>query len=83
MSTFSNFVDELVLPFLWAQDGFSEPSAEMAAAIKFGLAAPSKLSKIGGVGLLVSGIVMVLTAVGWIFWDKRKGQDVVENVGLK
>merc|ERR1711892_1556908 len=49
----SNFVDELVLPFLWAQDGFSEPSEEIAAAIKFGLTAPSMLPKIGGSALLV------------------------------
>ena len=42
-----NFADELVLPFLWAQDGFSEPSEEMAKAIKFGLDAPSKLSLLG------------------------------------
>merc|ERR1712123_47745 len=70
----SNFVDELVLPFLWAQDGFSEPSEEMAAAIKFGLAAPSMLPKIGGSALLGTGLVMVLTALAWIFLDRRKGQ---------
>ena len=77
MSTFSNFVDELVLPFLWAQDGFSEPSEEMASAIMFGLAAPSKLSSIGGGGLLVTGMVIILTGLGWIFWDKRRGLEEV------
>ena len=29
-----DFADELILPFLWAQDGFSEPSQEMADAIR-------------------------------------------------
>ena len=44
---FSKFSDELILPFLWAQDGFDEPSEEMAEAIRFGLAAPKKLAMIG------------------------------------
>eukprot|EP00092_Neocalanus_flemingeri_P083587 GFUD01104923.1.p1 GENE.GFUD01104923.1~~GFUD01104923.1.p1 ORF type:complete len:171 (-),score=67.51 GFUD01104923.1:144-620(-) len=79
----SNFVDELVLPFLWAQDGFSEPSEEMAAAIKFGLAAPSKIASIGGGGLLVTGLVMVFTALGWIFWDRRRGQQGEDSLGMK
>ena len=79
---FSNFVEELVLPFLWAQDGFSEPSEEMAKAIKFGLDAPSKLSKIGGGGLLVSGLVMVITSLGWIFLEKRRRQTEVTNIGM-
>ena len=26
--------DELVLPFMWAEDGFGEPSEEMASAIR-------------------------------------------------
>ena len=70
-------MDELVLPFLWAQDGFSEPSEEMASAIKFGLAAPSKLSGIGGGGLVVTGLLMILTGLGWIVWDRRRGQGEV------
>jgi len=69
----SNFPDELVLPFLWAQDGFSEPSDEMAAAIKFGLAAPDKIPYIGGGGLLGVGLVMILISVVWILWNKRRG----------
>ena len=46
-STFSKFPDELILPFLWAQDGFDEPSDEMAEAIAYGLAIPKKISMIG------------------------------------
>ena len=68
-------MDELVLPFLWAQDGFSEPSEEMASAIKFGLAAPATVSSIGGGGLVATGLVMILTGLGWIFWDKRRGEE--------
>ena len=53
---FRNFPDELVLPFLWAQDGFSEPSEEMAEAIKFGLSAPKKISFIGKFSLQATWI---------------------------
>jgi len=69
----SNFADELVLPFLWAQDGFSEPSEDMAAAIQFGLDAPAKIPYIGGGVLLAIGLVMLLTGVLWVVWDKRRG----------
>ena len=34
MMMMKDFADELILPFLWAQDGFSEPSQEMADAIR-------------------------------------------------
>ena len=64
-SVFSQFPDELILPFLWAQDGFSEPSEEMAEAIKFGLAAPKKLSLIGGAILLLIGGAMCLGVLIW------------------
>jgi hypothetical protein len=30
----SNMVEEIVMPFMWAEDGFGEPSEPMAAAIK-------------------------------------------------
>ena len=73
--TSSNFVDELILPFLWAQDGFSEPSPEMAEAIQFGLSAPSKLSMLGGASLLVVGGAMLLAALGWALWVRRQAGD--------
>ena len=43
----------------------------MADAIKFGLAAPQKLSMLGGAGLLVVGGLMLLAALGWTLWYKR------------
>lgn len=61
----SKFSDELILPFLWAQDGFDEPSEEMAEAIRFGLAAPKKLAMIGGISLLVLGGAMCLGVLIW------------------
>eukprot|EP00092_Neocalanus_flemingeri_P038999 GFUD01042454.1.p1 GENE.GFUD01042454.1~~GFUD01042454.1.p1 ORF type:complete len:596 (+),score=215.72 GFUD01042454.1:176-1963(+) len=69
----SNFADELILPFLWAEDGFSEPSEEMAEAIKFGLSAPGKLSRLGGASLLVVGGAMLLAVLGWVLWVRRQG----------
>jgi len=70
----SHFAEELILPFLWAQDGFSEPSVEMAEAIQFGLSAPSKLSMLGGTCLLVVGGGMLLVALGWGLWTRRRGK---------
>jgi len=68
-----NFSKELVLPFLWAEDGFGEPSPPMASAIQLGLAAPHKLPLLGGVVLLVLGGVMVLVvAVWWCFRARLK-----------
>merc|ERR1719350_1370734 len=64
----SNFPAELILPFLWAQDGFSEPSLEMAEAIQFGLDAPDKLSVLGGASLLVLGGCLLLAALVWGLW---------------
>ena len=69
----SKFADELILPFLWAQDGFSEPSQEMADALKMGLAAPDKFSLLGGVALLGLGGVLVLCALVWLLMTKRRG----------
>jgi hypothetical protein len=40
--------EELVLPFLWAQDGFDQPSANMAQAIRTGLDIPAKFSMLAG-----------------------------------
>jgi hypothetical protein len=39
---------ELVLPFLWAQDGFDQPSESMAKGIRFGLDIPAKFSMFAG-----------------------------------
>ena len=47
-----------MLPFLWAQDGFSEPSTEMAEAIRFGLEAPKKLSMLGTVIMMIMMMMM-------------------------
>jgi len=63
----SKFPDELILPFLWAQDGFDEPSDEMAEAIGYGLAIPKKISMIGGVGLLLLGGLVCLVSMIWYF----------------
>ena len=56
----SKFPEQLVLPFLWAQDGFSEPSTEMAEAIRFGLEAPRKLSMLGTVITMMMMVMMMM-----------------------
>ena len=65
-----NVPDELVLPFLWAEDGFSEPSVDMADAILFGLSVGTTLSKIGGTCLIVLGGGIVFAAMCWLLWAK-------------
>ena len=45
---FRKFQRELVLPFLWAQDGFDTPSPEMADAIRLGLDIPAKGKRLVG-----------------------------------
>lgn len=68
----SGFVDELVLPFLWAQDGFDEPSPAMAKAIGMGLKLPGMASGFGVV-LLCLGLGMLALCVLWVVWARRTG----------
>ncbi len=65
-----NLPDELVLPFLWAQDGFSKPSEEMASAIKFGLDASTMLPRLGATVCFVLGGIMVLTSLAYFIWHR-------------
>ena len=60
-----------MLPFLWAQDGFEEPSEEMAEAIKFGVEAPGALARAAGVGLVLTGGIMVLAFLTWYLATRR------------
>jgi len=69
----AGFAEELVLPFLWAQDGFSEPSDAMADAIKLGLKVPG-LAVVGGGVLLCLGLGMVAMALLWGLWQRRLQQ---------
>ena len=68
------FADELVLPLLWVQDGFSEPSQEMVDLVKFCLAAPYTVSLVGGIVLMGLGLVLLFVA-GCGLWRLRGGQD--------
>ena len=45
---FRKLQKELVLPFLWAQDGFDQPSESMAKSIRMGLDIPVKLPMLAG-----------------------------------
>lgn len=67
----SKFQRELVLPFLWAQDGFDTPSPEMADAIRLGLDVPAKGKRLVGVVLLALGAGMLISSLVWILWYLR------------
>ena len=63
--------EKFVLPFLWAQDGFDDPSPEMADALKMGLSAPDKIPALGaGVFFLIGAILLIVPLVYFI-WKRR------------
>ena len=75
----SNMEAQIVLPFLWAQVGFSEPSPPMAEAIRFGLAAPEKLPMLGAVVFFVLGGILLLIPLGYYVWRRRSGSHSVNS----
>ena len=55
------------------QDGFSEPSQDMLDLVKFCLAAPHRISLIGGI--VLAGVGLVLLIVAGCLWRRgRTGQ---------
>ncbi len=70
-SVIAGMPEEIVMPFLWAQDGFDEPTEKMAADIEFGLAAPKKLPLSGGVFCFAVGGALLLAALGYAAWRRR------------
>jgi len=70
ITVMAGFQEELVLPFLWAQDGFSEPSHEMAHKIGVGLAVPG-LAPVAGGGLLGLGLLLLLIPLLWSAWARK------------
>ena len=74
---------QIVLPFLWAQVGFSQPSAPMAEAIRFGLAAPEKLPMLGAVAFFVLGGILLLIPLGYYVWRRRSGASGSHSVNGK
>lgn len=71
--------NDLVLPFLWAQDGFDEPSEKMAKAIKFGVAAPEKLPLLGSVVFFVIGAILLLICLAYFFWVRRSASHTIRD----
>eukprot|EP00095_Tigriopus_kingsejongensis_P003740 maker-scaffold1209_size55568-snap-gene-0.8 protein:Tk03740 transcript:maker-scaffold1209_size55568-snap-gene-0.8-mRNA-1 annotation:"scavenger receptor class b member 1-like" len=63
--------EELLVPFLWAQDGFDEPSEVMAEQLLFGLSAPKKVPMMGAVVCLLIGAVCLAACLGYFFWQRR------------
>jgi len=63
--------DEIVWPFLWAEDGFGAPSDEMRDAIKFGEEAPKLLTMLGAVVFFVLGGTLLLTSLIYFCWSRN------------
>lgn len=76
-----DMADEIVFPFLWAEDGFSEPSEELASAISFGLAAPKKIPMLGAVVCFVIGAILLLTCLIYFVWQ-RNAQSKLHQTGI-
>lgn len=74
-----NMADEIVFPFLWAQDGFSEPSVELAEAIAFGLEAPQTLPMFGAVICFVIGAILLLTSLTYFIWQRNVQRNVQDK----
>jgi hypothetical protein len=67
----ANMVEEIVMPFMWAEDGFGEPSTKMADAIRYGLAAPEKFPMLAAVACFALGGLLILVALIYFVWQKR------------
>ena len=70
---------DLVFPFLWAQDGFDEPSDIMADKIAFGLKAPELLAMLGTVVFLVIGAILLLSCLVYLIWLKRSASHTIKD----
>ena len=77
-----NFTEELILPFLWAEDGYSEPSRDMADKIKMGLGAPDKIPKLGGIALIALGGLLLLTSLVYFLWSRNSGKRRSEDIAM-
>ena len=76
----SKMPEEIVVPFLWAQDGFGEPSDEMRDAIRFGEGAAKMVTVVGAIILFAIGGLFLVTALAFFFWCRfRSGSMQVNN----
>lgn len=71
--------EDLVMPFLWAQDGFDEPSEEMASKIAMGLALPDKLPMLGSIVLFVIGAILLLSCLSYFLWLRRSASHNIKD----
>ena len=71
--------EDLVMPFLWAQDGFDEPSKLLADKVKFGIEAPEKLPILGAVVLFVIGAILLLTSLAYFLWVRRSASHTIKD----
>lgn len=67
----ANMPDEIVMPFLWAQDGFEDPPQDMIDQVEFGLNAHKKVATMLAVVLFVLGGLLLLSCLGFLIWSKK------------
>ena len=60
--------EEIVLPFLWAQDGFEAPTDEMRDAIRFGENAAAMLTVAFAATLFAVGGLCLLFSLAYFCW---------------
>jgi scavenger receptor class B protein 1 len=63
-----NIREDLVVPFLWAEEGFAEPSEKLSGDILRGLEAPRKWSTVAGSVLVVLGVLMIAGCATYFIW---------------
>ena len=67
----ANMEKEIVMPFLWAQVGFNEPSTYMSKLFRFSLEAPDRLPLQGAIVLFVFSGLLAVIPLGYFIWQRQ------------
>ena len=67
----SKMVEEIVMPLVWIEGGFGEPSEEMVKAIKYHLADPDYLLMLSSIVCFGIGALLLLVALVYFVWSKN------------
>jgi hypothetical protein len=67
----SKMAEEIVMPLVWIEGGFGEPSEEMVKAIKYHLADPDYLLMLSSIVCFGIGALLLLVALVYFVWSKN------------